>query len=62
MKGDFDIKIVGKVNVWDVLRDNFVLGTPAGDIKMTVTDILVRDALIDAMKHRTDVHITIGVE
>lgn len=62
MKGDFDIKIVGKVNVWDVLRGNFVLGTPSGDIKMTVNDILVRDALIDAMKHRTDVHIIIGVE
>ena len=62
MKGDFDIKIVGKVNVWDVLGDNVVLGTPAGDIKMTDTDILVRDALLDAMKHRTDVHIVIGVE
>lgn len=58
----FKLEIIGKVNIWDVLRNSFVLGTPGGDITMIVTNDLVRDDLIDAMKDRTDVHIVIGVE
>lgn len=58
----FQIKMIGKVNVWDVLRDDFTIGTPTGDITITVTDGQLRNDLIDAMAHKTDVHIIIGVE
>ena len=28
------MKIAGKVNEWNVLRDQFTVGTPIGDIKI----------------------------
>ena len=58
----FQLKMVGKVKVWDVLNDNFTLETPTGDITIKVTDGKLRNDLVDAMAFKTDVYIIIGGE
>ncbi len=53
------IKVVGLVNLWDVLRDSFTLQTPLGDVKIITTNHMIKDHLVDAMKNRDKVSILI---
>ncbi len=53
------VKITGLVNVWDVLRDSFTLGTPLDDVKIITTNHMIKDYLVDAMKNRDKVSILI---
>lgn len=53
--------MIGKVNVWNALINSFELGTPLnGDIEIRSTSDTLNDYLIDAMKNRKDITITIG--
>ena len=53
------MKILGKVNEWKIMSDEFTMGTPVGDIRIITTgcaDTLV-DMLVQAMKERKQVII-----
>ena len=53
--------VVGRLEKWDILRGEFTLGTPLGDIKINTekcTDLMLNE-MIDAMKNRRDVEIKV---
>lgn len=55
-------KLTGKLNKWDVIREEFTLGTPVGDIRINIEkcgDDLMFDTLIDAMKNRRTIEIRV---
>lgn len=58
----FKFKLIGKVNEWNVLMNTFKLGTPGGDVEITTNDIQFTDHLIEAMRARDNISITIGEE
>ena len=54
------MKILGKVNEWNVLRDQFTVGTPIGDIKIITGGCqTVVDMFVKAMKERKPIHIEV---
>lgn len=57
---DFKFKTVGKVNEWNVLTGCFVVGCSLGDIEITTSSPTLINQLIEAMKNRTDISLTIG--
>lgn len=53
--------VVGKLNRWDIIRGEFTLGTPLGDIEINIeecTDLMLNE-MIDAMRNRRDVEIKV---
>ena len=53
--------VTGKLNKWDIMRGEFTLGTPVGDIKINIekcNDHML-DEMVDAMKHRRVVEIKV---
>ena len=53
--------VAGKLNKWDIIRGEFTLGTPVGDIRINIEkceDLLLNE-LIDAMKNRRRVEIKV---
>ena len=58
----FKFKLVGKVNKWDALFSSFTLGTPGGHVEIITDDTAFTDQLIEAMKTRDNIVITIGEE
>lgn len=56
--------VAGKLNRWDVIRGEFTLGTPVGDITINTEkcDNLMLDAMIDAMKNRRRLEIRVVKE
>ena len=56
--------VAGKLNKWDIIRGEFTLGTPVGDIRINIEkceDLLLNE-LIDAMKNRRRVEIKVVEE
>ena len=56
--------VVGKLNRWDIVRGEFTLGTPLGDIRINTEkceDLLLRE-LIDAMRNRRNIEIKVVAE
>lgn len=56
--------VAGKLNRWDVIRGEFTLETPVGDILINIekcTD-LMQNELIDAMKNRRKIEISVVKE
>ena len=58
----FKFKLIGKVNEWNVLMETFKLGMPGGDVEIMTNDIQLTEHLIEAMKNRDNISITIGEE
>ena len=56
----FKFRLIGKVNKWDALMGCFTLGTPGGDVSIVTNDLQFTDHLIEAMKTRDNISITIG--
>ena len=52
-------EIKGKANEWNVLMSSFKIGTPVGDYEIVTNDPGVQDALIEAMKNRCEITLTI---
>lgn len=52
-------QIKGMANKWDVLMGSFSIGTPEGNYEIVTTDPAVQDALIEAMKNRCEITLTI---
>lgn len=53
--------VAGKLNRWDVIRGEFTLGTPIGDIIINTekcTDLMLNE-MIDAMKNRRKIEIKV---
>lgn len=57
---DFKLKITGKVNKWNALNNTFEVWAPIGEIKIETNSQQLRDELIEAMKDRTNVSLTVG--
>lgn len=56
--------VTGKLNKWDILRGEFTLGTPVGDIKINIekcNDMMLNE-MVDAMKYRRTVEIKVVEE
>ena len=56
--------VTGKLNKWDILRGEFTLGTPMGDIKINIekcNDMMLNE-MVDAMKYRRTVGIKVVEE
>lgn len=56
--------VAGKLNKWDIIRGEFTLGTPVGDIRINIEkceDLLLNE-LIDAMKNRRRIEIKVVEE
>lgn len=56
--------VAGKLNRWDIIRGEFTLGTPVGDIRINIEkceDLLLNE-LIDAMKNRRRIEIKVVEE
>ncbi|MBQ1293553.1 MAG: hypothetical protein IIY21_05915 [Clostridiales bacterium] len=53
--------VAGKLNQWDIIRGEFTLGTPVGDIRINIEkcDNQMLDAMIDAMKNRRRIEIKV---
>lgn len=51
--------VSGKLVKWDIVREEFTLGTPVGDIKINIEKCshLMLDEMVDAMKYRRTVEI-----
>lgn len=56
--------VAGKLNRWDVIRGEFTLGTPVGDIIINTEkcDNQMLNAMIDAMKNRSRLEIRVVEE
>jgi len=56
--------VTGKLNKWDILRGEFTLGSPVGDIKINIEKCndMILNELIDAMKYRRTVSIKVVEE
>lgn len=56
--------VAGKLNKWDIIRGEFTLGTPVGDIRINIekcTNMMLNE-LIDAMKNRRMIEIKVVSE
>lgn len=56
--------VAGKLNKWDIIRGEFTLGTPVGDIRINIENCedLLLNELIDAMKNRRRIEIKVVEE
>lgn len=56
--------VAGKLNRWDVIRGEFTLGTPVGDILINIEkcDNLMLNEMVDAMKNRSMIEIKVVKE
>lgn len=56
--------VAGKLNRWDVIRGEFTMGAPVGDIIINIEkcEDLMLDELIDAMKNRRRIEIRVVKE
>lgn len=51
--------VTGKLNKWDIVKSEFTLGTPVGDIKINIekcNDMMLNE-MVDAMRYRRTVAI-----
>ena len=56
--------VTGKLNKWDIIKSEFTLGTPVGDIKINIekcNDMMLNE-MVDAMKYRRTVEIKVVEE
>lgn len=56
--------VTGKLNKWDIIKSEFTLGTPVGDIKINIekcNDQMLNE-MVDAMKHRRVVEFKVVEE
>lgn len=56
--------VTGKLNKWDILRGEFTLGSPVGDIRINIekcSDMMLNE-MVDAMKYRRTVSIKVVEE
>ncbi len=56
----FKFRLNGKVNEWNALTGCFTMGTIGGDVSIMTNNIQLTDYLIEAMKTRDKISITIG--
>lgn len=51
--------VKGKLVKWDIVKSEFTMGTPVGDIKINIEKCndMMLDEMIDAMKYRRTVEI-----
>ena len=56
--------VTGKLNKWDIIKSEFTLGTPVGDIKINIEKCndQMLDEMVDAMKCRRTVEIKVVEE
>lgn len=56
--------VTGKLNKWDIIKSEFTLGTPVGDIKINIEKCndQMLDEMVDAMKHRRVVEFKVVEE
>ena len=56
--------VAGKLNKWDIIRGEFTLGTPVGDIRINIEkcDNQMLNAMIDGMKNRRRIEIKVVEE
>lgn len=56
--------VKGKLNKWDIIKSEFTLGTPVGDIKINIEkcDNQMLNEMIDAMRHRRVVELKVVIE
>ena len=54
----------GKLNKWDIIKEEFTLGTPVGDIRINIEKCndQMLDDMVDAMKRRRWVEIRVVEE
>lgn len=52
-------EIKGKAYKWDVLTGSFSIGAPEGDYEIVTADSAIQDPLIEAMKNRCEITLTI---
>lgn len=54
----------GKLIKWDIIKGEFTLGTPVGDIKINIEKCndQMLDEMVDAMKYRRTVEIKVAEE
>lgn len=56
--------VSGKLNKWDIIKSEFTLGTPVGDIKINIekcNDMMLNE-MVDAMRLRRTVEIKVVEE
>ena len=56
--------VAGKLNKWDIIKEEFTLGTPVGYIKINIETCNERmhDEMVDEMKCRRTVEIKVVEE
>lgn len=56
--------VKGKLNKWDIIKSEFTLGTPVGDIKINIEkcDNQMLNEMVDAMRHRRVVELKVMIE
>ena len=56
--------VTGKLVKWDIVKSEFTLGTPVGDIKINIEKCnnQMLDEMVDAMKYRRTVRIKVVEE
>lgn len=56
--------VSGKINKWDIIKCEFTLETPVGDIKINIEKCShsMLDEMVDAMKYRRTVRIKVVEE
>ena len=57
---DFTLKTGGRLNKWDVVMGAFELDTPMGTIRIITNSAVLINELVEAMKNRENVFLTIG--
>lgn len=56
--------VTGKINKWDIIKSEFTLATPVGDIKINIEKCnnQMLDEMVDAMRYRRTVGIKVVEE